>query len=216
METKIFNGLLIFDDDKNAGVCSSMKFYKIDEQTAVGEDGYIYQIIPCNEVFNSDGEIIAEFIPIIIYLDEENKTALNYSEIGEFKENILSYIYCEFDDMSYNIVASKFSNEDLLNILISINKNKAECDSIILKEYSLILKDAVDKFKHGQIIEFHEGSCAWLYECKYISNIETLKRLLEENDFPYYENEYGLYAIFDDVDKADRLASEADKETKKN
>ena len=55
------------------------------------------------------------------------------------------------------------------------------------------------------------GTVSWTNpwgEHKYIDNIETLKGCLEENGFPYYENKDGLYAIYDDADEADRLASE--------
>lgn len=212
MKTEIFNGILKFVDEKYSGVRVSMKLYKIEDYMAVGEDGLIYQIHPYDEVFNSDGERNVEFSPIVIYADEEKKTVLNLSEIGQLKAYILSYIFREYNQMRYNIFDSKFSNKALLNILISINENKTECNTTILDEYLFILEDAIDKFKYGQIIEFHKGengcSYTWLHECKYIDNIETLKGCLEENNFPYYENEFGLYAIYDDVDEADRLASE--------
>lgn len=209
MKTEIFNGILKFADDKNSYARSSMKLYKLDDYSAVGEDGLIYQILPYDEVLNSDGEITAELLcPIIIYADEEKKAVLNYAESGDIKLCIKCYVISVLDDMKYEILNSKFSNEALLNILISINENKTECNTTILDEYLFILEDAIDKFKYGKIIEFHEDGYTWLHECKYIDNIETLKGCLEENGFPYYENKDGLYAIYDDADEADRLASE--------
>lgn len=105
MKTEIFNGILKFADDKNSDARSSMKLYKIDDYSAVGEDGLIYQILPYDEVLNSDGEITAElFCPIIIYADEEKKAVLNYAESGDIKLCIKRYVISVLDDMKHYLI----------------------------------------------------------------------------------------------------------------
>lgn len=168
MKTAVYDGYRKEADFLNQNV-QSMRFYKIDNDYCVGEDGSVYQIVDIDDLFNVEyedededtitnvGDFKGDFSPILIFVDEENKVALNYAEDGTISEYVASILNDSsifqdmdengeyFDNGLFEVYQDNYDDESLVAIFKNINEDKEDAD--MENEFIYLLDDSLRNLK---------------------------------------------------------------------